>query len=1035
MAADYKYEICFLVSQLRTLRPELTHVLGRFGANQKRWHVTPISDFESDKRLVRIFALFVVMHLFPQIWKRTLKQASVVFRKKLFEDIGGKDIFETIDNAIENMRRGQAQLTKAHKPYEEVRRGISDTDVKIGGRYSTLKFLCGKEQVLLLGNLLSREKGWLIRSIFKHSHRDKTPWFSVTQSPYIGSDEILVCDFDAVRRKLEAKAGKEHLIAEMECLSIKTMREHSLDRDDPFERDQLYACMAYFAGYPEENVDVRKASRLKNIIDTGIAAYVRTGRSTSIAPSTVHAGVWDNHYKSLQARLATLVADASEHTLRIEDVHDIRIQPHTRSALQLEIVSPPIPFSKLLTDTNDKVLVIAGKSGLGKTTSIRRLAWSHCKEFVGRKAGEVPFYLNCESSLLTQLKDMVVKAGRPIKDGDEALDVVSEMPCLFFIDGFDDAGSAKENILVEIRRLFDRSRDGTRIVITTRPYYIPNIAHERLFIPVGVDSKSRVDILTAHGVEDRTADRIVHSLVKQGASAIVSTPLLLRFVAVLIQKATVKNEEPQMPKTVELLIRKIVDEDVIPRIFSKPRIMMGMGLSREEWEHHLLGGCELLAYEMIVQGELAGYRQNRVVELFTQYFQSIKFGNEAGPHADKLFAMVTSEILEETSNKTFKFEHDLFRDFFAASYVSSYAGHFCNLLKRRAGTYWGDGMTTLLKDKLSDDERQDLVRCAIETINLNLAGCCLRAFRIPTYDVWKSLSQTLWGAIRKAVARFMEGEHGSAPELIDHVKTICDGNNIWVTDIEREDAIDFVLNVLEIYRTEYVLTSTYLDIIAMAPRFSFMKHRRRIVDLLRNERRGWFCNTYLFIIFAFDKVKWPLLSAETALRVPEVFCSYTSRPMHRYMSEDHFLALTQLLGPVLNDEEIALVDRLRKIDMDARQKTTEHGLDKELQVIRSRLLRIPDLNRFGDTGPHLDWPGVRATWPAKELLVEPMLDDRTFDELAQYMRRGLANDFTRLRERLQEIEEHGDVISRRQVHAILDGETMSDSRKAHDDIG
>lgn len=739
-------------------------------------------------------------------------------------------------------------------------------------------------------------------------------------------------------------------------------------------------------------------------------------------------GAWRGHCERLKARLANLVAHASEY-MCIKGVCEIRIKPQTRSAMQNEKNATPIPFSKLMMKTKDKIIIVAGKSGAGKTTSLQRLAWDSCKDFLEQKDDCVPFYLTCDCPLLNQLRHILCKAGRRVKDEDEALDIVSEMPCVFFIDGFDDAGKRKGSLLVELRNLDERSFNRTRIVITTRLDHIPDVAHERLFIPVDIGYKSQVDILTAHGVEDGTSNCIVHRLVKQGSSAIISTPLLLRFVAVMIKIARAKNEELQIPKTIELLIRKIVDEGVIPRIFAKPRVMTGMDLSKDEWGHHVLDGCARLAYEMIVQEELAGYRQNRVVEVFSEYFQSRKFGDKSGSHADKLFAMVKLEALEETPNKTFKFEHDLFRDFFAASYVASHAGNFRSLLKERSGITWDDGMVALLNDRLSDNDKRDLVRCAIETENLQLAGCCLRIFRTPGDGEWKILSAILWDGIGKAVERFMAGESVPGPELLDHVRRICDYKSLFVTDSERYEAIDFILRMLERYRTEYVLTSTYLDHAATAPRDSLKNHGRRIIDLLRNERRGWFCNTYLFIIFAFDKVTWPVLSAETALKVPEVFCSYTSRPMERYMNEDHYVALTQLLGPVLNEDEIAMVDRLRKIDMDARQSNITRGLEKELAIVRERLLRVPELERFGEAGPHLDPPGRRATWPTKEVLSEPLLDERTFGELAQYMKHGLAKGYTRLRECLHEIEANGDAISRQQVRDILKGETVSKSEE------
>lgn len=420
----------------------------------------------------------------------------------------------------------------------------------------------------------------------------------------------------------------------------------------------------------------------------------------------------DLYRKNLKADLEDQVAYYSHGTLEMKKIYRIRFKKNGTSSCQGEDRHDTVSIEDLLKATEDRVLIIAGKPGAGKTTALRYLAWNACAD-----RNILPIYIQCTPDLFSAVANKFKEHSGGNVDQDVVQAEIERNRCLFFLDGYDDLNETDQKIFQA--RFEDEYRyllKTCRFVISTRDTVIPELRNQTVFTTCEPDSAE--DCLRSNGMASRLATQIVGNLKKMKADGIMSTPMFIWFVVLILKK----DKSQEIPNVPGALIKKVVEIYFLEEMFRKRR-MTDFKLFKGD-KRHVIGGLGLLAYKMIKKQ--TSFDGKQVITIFREYFRGQKYPQEM---ANRLFNGTTHQhFLEENPDGMFKFWHDIFRDYFAARHIErQWANNEKECTARELMERFGwDAPFQLLCGFASQEIQEECVKVAVTDVNVSLG---IRLFR------------------------------------------------------------------------------------------------------------------------------------------------------------------------------------------------------------------------------------------------------------------------------------------------------------------
>lgn len=307
-----RYQIGLVIKGIRSSFPQLDYVVARFGNHKddsQPWTITLPAAFHKRESCWVLFALYILVHLFPEKWKNKSQINS-----KTFSSTSPKSaVFANLYACIESHRRiDPKQLTKMYAEYSGP---LQKVGIKCTPRYKRLPFLCGAEQIALIGqSVLEKKSKWLIESNFRRTGEST---FRVSQSTYLGSNDVFVCESSLFKSRatiISKKSGHKSV-----KISTNDFRSISLARDNPdtTDRDDLFTLLWFFANKCPCKIDNHQQMLFRTAIETSISSESPKG-GTDYTPSRIHYSAF--LLKALERRdLATIG--------RILDIQDLEIPP------------------------------------------------------------------------------------------------------------------------------------------------------------------------------------------------------------------------------------------------------------------------------------------------------------------------------------------------------------------------------------------------------------------------------------------------------------------------------------------------------------------------------------------------------------------------------------------------------------------------------------------------------------------------------------------------------------------------------------
>ena len=366
----------------------------------------------------------------------------------------------------------------------------------------------------------------------------------------------------------------------------------------------------------------------------------------------------------LRNELEHAVEDNSEGTLRISKIADthLRKERSIERGLSIRDTGKHILINELLSVEEDRVIVLSGTSGLGKTTALRQLTWQACKTNLRNAEHPLPIYLNCHSSLMGQLITSLNKFTSETLDEYDVRNILKTTLCTIFIDGYDDLKLPDSTDPVELRNIITMSAK-SRFVITSRDTREPQLSRQTVYYVLPPENPA--EHLSIHGISHDVARRVISILERINALEVLSTPMFLWFVALLLRK----HPKADIPHAPGALMKTVIDRHFIPAMLKKQGVIE-LGFS-EETADDITGGLSALAFRMIYESKIE-FDRKRVIRTYHSYFKHEKL-NDSGGWARKLFSATTYQgFLKKTAEGHYVFFHNMFRDYFAACHIEEH---------------------------------------------------------------------------------------------------------------------------------------------------------------------------------------------------------------------------------------------------------------------------------------------------------------------------------------------------------------------------
>lgn len=372
------------------------------------------------------------------------------------------------------------------------------------------------------------------------------------------------------------------------------------------------------------------------------------------------------YVEGIRREIEGLVQSESFGTLTLQNFYPIQIGSRPWPSRTDEAEEPMVSsdITRLLADTGSLISVVADRSGAGKSTILRRIAYKAATDYASHQPGALlPIYLECSPTPFEDLAAAFTKHSGTLVDESGAKAIIYTNKCLFLMDAYDDMDAASRLRPRPITNLLAFS-PMSRAIVTTRDTDIPALGQNVVYSVLA--PADPVHFLSCHGVEQKVATKAVDDIREAGAHALLQTPIHLWLVARLLGFA----QTEMIPGSPGGIVKAVVADILVPNMFKKPRAAE-LGFS-VEFTPHAIGALGCLAHYIIKNDAVRTGTSTDVVEsIFTDYFQS-KRRRDAGALAYGLMQLAGyHSFLRKTDSGNYRFQHGLFLAFFAVTHVCS----------------------------------------------------------------------------------------------------------------------------------------------------------------------------------------------------------------------------------------------------------------------------------------------------------------------------------------------------------------------------
>lgn len=356
-------------------------------------------------------------------------------------------------------------------------------------------------------------------------------------------------------------------------------------------------------------------------------------------------------------------------------------------------------------------VVLIGKPGSGKSTSLERLLWEEAERAQQDPSARIPVLVKlrrCTDSLEALIRDFL-QQHRVALDMAQVEDCLRQGRFLLLLDGWNELPEAFRRAAANFR---DRYRATTSMIVSTR-----NLAAGGV---LGIQKTLKMLPLTepqmrefVRGYLGTEGDRLFQQLQGDRLRKFAETPLLLLMLCLIFE------ESGQVPTNLGLAFRGFVQiyDHVLKEDVATD--------SRDQWPKLL----RHLAFEMM-QGKTPtelrlSISQEAAEDCLTTYLQEVGWADPRGCAVRWLQDLVKYHLIQPNFEQHLEFRHQLIQEYYAAESLLRCLPKLSDEeLKRDYLNYlkWTEPVALMLA--LLDDEAQALrvVRLAMDEVDLMLGA-------------------------------------------------------------------------------------------------------------------------------------------------------------------------------------------------------------------------------------------------------------------------------------------------------------------------
>ncbi|MDH3976616.1 MAG: HEAT repeat domain-containing protein [Deltaproteobacteria bacterium] len=444
----------------------------------------------------------------------------------------------------------------------------------------------------------------------------------------------------------------------------------------------------------------------------------------------------NENFSELNSKYIPQVALVSEEeSSSASFVSDIQVKKFSEG----EVVTrhDPLGIEEIIKEKNHKRLIIIGEPGIGKSTTLKHIAY----EYSVKGNIETPIYVDLRvHTPKTALLECINKYAHPdilSLGADKIYEIVQiSKNFLFLLDGYNEISQTRdkrEGIEDDIKKLVSsENNQENRFIITSRKERYPtNIKGHHCELNKLKD-KQREKFISKSGIEN--PDNLLDEISKKNLHSISKVPLFLDHICYFYKRA---NESlDKLPGTKGELMR-----DIIQRHFREHEDKFETILPLRIEEADLLGRIiPSVAYHTLKKEDEIHFSKDTFFKIcrsneFNEYLTSLL---GSGYKAEDIFKTITQHGLIERNKNQCVFWHQLFQDYFTAVELKRRLENGELSIEKEKGKvnfifdileYTKFDQAILLMIGLIEDELAKKVINEIAKYDLLFAGECIAEYR------------------------------------------------------------------------------------------------------------------------------------------------------------------------------------------------------------------------------------------------------------------------------------------------------------------